>query len=56
MIVILTGAYQFFQDLNTSLKKVRAMRNPKSDEEDVVVKFFFSKASSYEGTESTGTV
>ena len=56
MVIILTGAYQFFLDLNTSLKKVRAIRNPKTEKEDVLLKFFFSKATSYENDKSVGTV
>ena len=57
MLVIITGAYQFFQDLLTSIKKVRAIRNPQTDEEDVIIKFFLQKASSYHsGMESSGNV
>ena len=56
MLVILTGANQFFNDLNTSLRKVRTARNPKSDEEDVILKYFFVKATSYTNTTSSGTV
>ena len=56
ILVILTGAYQFFFDLNTSLQKLRAMRNPATEDEDVICHFYFSKAKSYDNDESTGEV
>ena len=37
--IVLVGAFQFFFDLNESIKTVRAVRKPVSDEEDVIVKY-----------------
>lgn len=56
IMVIMTGAFQFFTDLNDSLIKVRANRMPKTDEEDVIWSYNFQKVSSYKNTESTGIV
>ena len=51
---MLIGAFQFFSDLNESLNKVRAIRKPTCDEEDVIVQYNFHKVSSYKNTESLG--
>jgi hypothetical protein len=52
--VILRGAFQFFSDLNNSINKVRAIKKPTCDEEDVIVRFNFHRVSSYQNTESLG--
>jgi len=54
IVVILTGAFQFFSDLNESIMKVRAIRRPETDEEDVIVQYYMRKVSSYRNTESLG--
>ena len=41
IMVIMTGAFQFFTDLNDSLIKIRANRQPKSDAEDVIWSYNF---------------
>lgn len=55
-MVIMTGAFQFFTDLNDSLIKIRAIRQPKSESEDVIWSYNFQKVSSYTNTESSGVV
>ena len=56
IFVILNGAFQFFSDLLNSINKVRAARKPRSEDEDVIVRFNFHRVSSYQNTESTGDV
>lgn len=56
MFIILNGAFQFFSDLNESLLRVRAFKKPKDDSEDVIIRYYFQRASSYRNTESTGNV
>ena len=54
VFVVLIGAFQFFSDLNESLARVRAIRKPTCDEEDVILQYNFHKVSSYKNTESLG--
>ena len=56
IFVILNGAFQFFSDLLNSINKVRAARKPRTEDEDVIVRFNFHRVSSYHNTESTGDV
>jgi len=54
IFVILNGAFQFFSDLLNSINKVRAIKKPTCEEEDVLVRFNFHRVSSYRNMESLG--